>query len=89
MCATDWENYAEQMLSVLSAERLLQNTAVDFMRRALPTGQPTGCPSSADCALGTACGIWYSAKSRQVQCNRNMTGRINLREVLPGSRPIA
>ena len=26
-CATDWENYAEQMLEVLSAEPLLQNTA--------------------------------------------------------------
>ena len=32
-CATDWENYAEQMLSVLSAERLLQNTAVDYAPR--------------------------------------------------------
>jgi len=26
-CATDWENYAEQMLEVLSAETSLQNTA--------------------------------------------------------------
>jgi tRNA (guanine-N7-)-methyltransferase len=26
-CATDWENYAEQMLAVLSVERGLQNTA--------------------------------------------------------------
>ena len=26
-CATDWENYAEQMLAVLSAEPLLENTA--------------------------------------------------------------
>ena len=32
-CATDWENYAEQMLSVLSAERLLQNTAVNYAPR--------------------------------------------------------
>lgn len=32
-CATDWENYAEQMLSVLSAEWLLQNTAVDYAPR--------------------------------------------------------
>lgn len=29
-CATDWENYAEQMLEVLSAEPLLQNTADGF-----------------------------------------------------------
>ncbi|MDR1163826.1 MAG: tRNA (guanosine(46)-N7)-methyltransferase TrmB [Candidatus Accumulibacter sp.] len=26
-CATDWEDYAEQMLAVFSAERLLRNTA--------------------------------------------------------------
>ena len=32
-CATDWENYAEQMLSVLSAEPLLQNTAADYAPR--------------------------------------------------------
>ncbi|MFY3385421.1 tRNA (guanosine(46)-N7)-methyltransferase TrmB [Paracidovorax sp. MALMAid1276] len=29
-CATDWEPYAEQMLEVLSAEPLLQNTASGF-----------------------------------------------------------
>lgn len=28
--ATDWENYAEQMLAVLGAEPSLQNTAVDY-----------------------------------------------------------
>jgi tRNA (guanine-N7-)-methyltransferase len=28
-CATDWENYAEQMLEVLSQETLLSNTAQD------------------------------------------------------------
>ena len=32
-CATDWENYAEQMLEVLSAEPLLQNTAADYAPR--------------------------------------------------------
>ena len=32
-CATDWENYAEQMLEVLSAEPQLQNTAVDYAPR--------------------------------------------------------
>jgi tRNA (guanine-N7-)-methyltransferase len=31
--ATDWENYAEQMLAVLSAEPLLQNTAKDYAPR--------------------------------------------------------
>ena len=32
-CATDWENYAEQMLSVLSAEPLLQNTVENYAPR--------------------------------------------------------
>ena len=32
-CATDWENYAEQMLAVLSAEALLENTADGFAPR--------------------------------------------------------
>ena len=31
--ATDWENYAEQMLEVLSGEPLLQNSAKDFAPR--------------------------------------------------------
>ena len=29
-CATDWQNYAEQMLAVLSAEPALENTARDY-----------------------------------------------------------
>lgn len=32
-CATDWEDYAMQMLEVLSAEPYLQNTADDFAPR--------------------------------------------------------
>lgn len=32
-CATDWEDYAVQMLEVLSAEPLLQNTAADYAPR--------------------------------------------------------
>ncbi|MFZ2854445.1 MAG: tRNA (guanosine(46)-N7)-methyltransferase TrmB [Rhodocyclaceae bacterium] len=32
-CATDWENYAEQMLEVLSAEPLLENTVTDYAPR--------------------------------------------------------
>ena len=32
-CATDWEEYAQQMLAVLSAEPLLENTAPDFAPR--------------------------------------------------------
>ncbi len=29
-CATDWQEYAEQMLATLSAESLLKNTAIDY-----------------------------------------------------------
>jgi tRNA (guanine-N7-)-methyltransferase len=32
-CATDWQEYAEQMLAVLSAEPLLENTAADYAPR--------------------------------------------------------
>ncbi|WP_436017961.1 tRNA (guanosine(46)-N7)-methyltransferase TrmB [Trinickia sp. LjRoot230] len=32
-CATDWQNYAEQMLEVLGAEPLLENTAPDYAPR--------------------------------------------------------
>jgi len=32
-CATDWQNYAEQMLEVLSAEPALENTAADYVPR--------------------------------------------------------
>ena len=32
-CATDWENYAQQMLAVLSAERQLANTVPGFAPR--------------------------------------------------------
>ncbi|MFA7293570.1 MAG: tRNA (guanosine(46)-N7)-methyltransferase TrmB [Rhodocyclaceae bacterium] len=32
-CATDWQEYAEQMLEVLSAEALLTNTAAGFAER--------------------------------------------------------
>ena len=32
-CATDWQDYAEQMLAVLSAEPQLRNTAVDYAPR--------------------------------------------------------
>ena len=32
-CATDWEEYAEQMLAVLSAEEALENTVADYASR--------------------------------------------------------
>ena len=36
--ATDWEDYAEQILEVLAAEPLLENTATGFAPR--PEGRP-------------------------------------------------
>jgi len=36
--ATDWEDYAQQMLQVLSAEPALENTATDFAQR--PNSRP-------------------------------------------------
>ncbi len=38
-CATDWEDYAQQMLAVFSAETLLENLAADFAPR--PEDRPT------------------------------------------------
>jgi tRNA (guanine-N7-)-methyltransferase len=32
-CATDWEDYAQQMLAVLTAESLLENTAIGYAPR--------------------------------------------------------
>jgi tRNA (guanine-N7-)-methyltransferase len=32
-CATDWQDYAEQVLAVLSAEPMLENTAADYAPR--------------------------------------------------------
>jgi len=37
-CATDWRDYAEQMLEVLGAEDLLENTAADYAAR--PASRP-------------------------------------------------
>jgi len=37
-CATDWEEYAEQMLAVLAAEEALENTAVAYAPR--PESRP-------------------------------------------------
>jgi tRNA (guanine-N7-)-methyltransferase len=58
-CATDWEDYAQQMLAVLSAETLLENTA-SGLRRARSIARRPGSSSAAG-GLGTASGIWYFA----------------------------
>jgi tRNA (guanine-N7-)-methyltransferase len=53
-CATDWQEYAEQMLAVLSAEALLTNTATDFAPR--PDYRPQTKFESRGLRLGH--GVW-------------------------------
>ena len=53
-CATDWEEYAQQMLEVLSAEPLLQNTATGFSER--PAWRPQTKFEARGLRLGH--GVW-------------------------------
>ncbi len=53
-CATDWEEYARQMLEVLSAEPLLANTAADFAPR--PAWRPQTKFETRGLRLGH--GVW-------------------------------
>lgn len=53
-CATDWENYAEQMLDVLSREPLLANTADGFAER--PAWRPQTKFETRGLRLGH--GVW-------------------------------
>jgi tRNA (guanine-N7-)-methyltransferase len=53
-CATDWEEYAEQMVQVLAAEPLLQNTAERFAAR--PEYRPLTKFESRGLRLGH--GVW-------------------------------
>ena len=52
--ATDWQDYAEQVLDVLSAEPLLQNTAVDYAEK--PTYRPLTKFENRGLKLGH--GVW-------------------------------
>ena len=53
-CATDWQPYAEQMLEVLSAEPLLENTAESYAPR--PAHRPLTKFEQRGLALGH--GVW-------------------------------
>ena len=53
-CATDWENYAAQMLEVLSAEPSLRNTAAAYAER--PTLRPL--TKFENRGLGLGHGVW-------------------------------
>jgi tRNA (guanine-N7-)-methyltransferase len=60
-CATDWQEYAEQMMTVLSAETLLSNTATDFAPR--PDYRPQTKFESRGLSLGH--GVWDVVFRRQ------------------------
>lgn len=53
-CATDWQEYAEQMLAVLTAEPLLKNTAIDYAPR--PSYRPQTKFETRGLRLGH--GVW-------------------------------
>ena len=53
-CATDWENYAAQMLEVLSAEPTLRNTAAGYAER--PALRPL--TKFENRGLGLGHGVW-------------------------------
>jgi len=53
-CATDWQEYAEQMLAVLRAEPLLKNTAIDYAPR--PSYRPQTKFETRGLRLGH--GVW-------------------------------
>ena len=53
-CATDWQEYAEQMLAVLGAEPLLKNTAINYAPR--PSYRPQTKFETRGLRLGH--GVW-------------------------------
>ncbi len=59
-CATDWEEYARQMLEVFAAEPLLENTATDFAVR--PAWRPQTKFETRGLKLGH--GVWDVLFSR-------------------------
>jgi tRNA (guanine-N7-)-methyltransferase len=85
-CATDWQDYAQQMLAVLSAEPLLEIPRGGLRRARTIARRPSS--SSAACGSGTASGIWSFAAGR-IHSSRKMTGRINSRECAQFTLPIA
>ncbi len=62
-CATDWQNYAEQMLEVLGAEPSLENTAQDYAPR--PDYRPVTKFERRGLRLGH--GVWDLVFKRRMQ----------------------
>lgn len=62
-CATDWENYAEQMLAVLSAETMLDNKFSDYAPR--PDYRPLTKFENRGIRLGH--GVWDLIFTRNTQ----------------------
>jgi tRNA (guanine-N7-)-methyltransferase len=62
--ATDWQDYAEQMLTVFSAEPLLQNTAAGFAPR--PAQRPLTKFERRGVRLGhEVCDLVFRRRARQ------------------------
>jgi tRNA G46 methylase TrmB len=86
-CATDWEEYAQQMLAVLSAEPLLENTAPAYAPRPglSPADQVRAArPAARARRLGSVFRRRPAGHS-----SRKITGRISSRECAQLTRPIA
>ena len=62
-CATDWEEYAQQMLEVLSAEPLLENSANGFAPR--PAYRPQTKFETRGLRLGH--GVWDVVFTRRAE----------------------
>lgn len=67
-CATDWEDYARQMLEVLSAEPLLANTAAGFAPR--PAWRPQTKFETRGLRLGH--GVWDVLFTRRSETARSV-----------------
>lgn len=66
-CATDWEDYAQQILDVLSAEPLLENTAAGFAPR--PAWRPQTKFETRGLKLGH--GVWDVLFTRRSETARS------------------
>ena len=80
-CATDWANYAEQMLEVLSAEPGLQNTADGYARARITARSP----KFEQRGLRLGHGVWDLVSENADYCRRKLTGRIIWRTVAPAA----
>ena len=72
--ATDWQDYAVQMLAVFSAEPLLLNTAADYAPRPRIARSPNS--NSADCVSDMEYGIWCSGSAELCKFASKIAGDV-------------